>query len=288
MDQGTRDELIGRLTEAIRSVTTAHPLRVAIDGPPAAEQDHAGRRARHRLARAGPRRHPRDHRRLPLPPCTALPARPVLGRRLLLRRPRPRLAVPGRARSAGPGRRPKISTRGLRQRYRHPTVTAGHDCPRRRHTALRRRLPPTPGTARSMGPAHLRVRPVRADRGTRSEPQHRPGRIHRRRRRSRTVLAQPLHPIPTALPRHSPPNRSRRHHRLQRRTPTANLGGQISTLIGTQDLTIARRSHGRSPDRRGRRDRRRSLDAQVKAERPDDDDGLTGALVPARVTAVDP
>ncbi|WP_329248863.1 cytidylate kinase family protein [Actinoallomurus sp. NBC_01490] len=36
MDQGTRDELIGRLTEAIRSVTTAHPLRVAIDGPPAA------------------------------------------------------------------------------------------------------------------------------------------------------------------------------------------------------------------------------------------------------------
>ncbi|WP_371525034.1 cytidylate kinase family protein [Streptomyces sp. NBC_01283] len=35
MDQGTRSELISRLAEAIRSVRTAHPLRVAIDGPPA-------------------------------------------------------------------------------------------------------------------------------------------------------------------------------------------------------------------------------------------------------------
>ncbi|GAA2672360.1 hypothetical protein GCM10010400_37870 [Streptomyces aculeolatus] len=36
MDAGTRDELISSLTEAIRSVRTAHPLRVAVDGPPAA------------------------------------------------------------------------------------------------------------------------------------------------------------------------------------------------------------------------------------------------------------
>lgn len=35
MDHGTRAELISALTEAITSVTTAHPLRVAIDGPPA-------------------------------------------------------------------------------------------------------------------------------------------------------------------------------------------------------------------------------------------------------------
>jgi uridine kinase len=33
--QGTRGELISRLTEVITSVTPAHPLRVAIDGPPA-------------------------------------------------------------------------------------------------------------------------------------------------------------------------------------------------------------------------------------------------------------
>ncbi|PWW64733.1 hypothetical protein DFQ13_103707 [Actinokineospora spheciospongiae] len=32
----TRGELIGRLAEAISSATIAHPLRVAIDGPPAA------------------------------------------------------------------------------------------------------------------------------------------------------------------------------------------------------------------------------------------------------------
>ena len=36
MDQGTRGELLGRLAEAMGSVTTAHPLRAAIDGPPAA------------------------------------------------------------------------------------------------------------------------------------------------------------------------------------------------------------------------------------------------------------
>ncbi|MEU4644809.1 uridylate kinase [Micromonospora sp. NPDC023814] len=36
MDQGTRDEMLGRLAEAVGSVTVTHPTRVAIDGPPAA------------------------------------------------------------------------------------------------------------------------------------------------------------------------------------------------------------------------------------------------------------
>jgi uridine kinase len=36
MDNGTRGELLSRLAEAVGSVTTAHPTRVAIDGPPAA------------------------------------------------------------------------------------------------------------------------------------------------------------------------------------------------------------------------------------------------------------
>ena len=36
MNNGTRRELLGRLAEAIESVTTAHPVRVAVDGPPAA------------------------------------------------------------------------------------------------------------------------------------------------------------------------------------------------------------------------------------------------------------
>jgi uridine kinase len=36
MDSGTRGELLGRLAEAVGSVTIAHPTRVAVDGPPAA------------------------------------------------------------------------------------------------------------------------------------------------------------------------------------------------------------------------------------------------------------
>ncbi len=36
MDDGSRDELLSRLAEAVGSVTIAHPTRVAIDGPPAA------------------------------------------------------------------------------------------------------------------------------------------------------------------------------------------------------------------------------------------------------------
>lgn len=36
MDNGTRDRVLGRLAEATESVTTAHPVRVAVDGPPAA------------------------------------------------------------------------------------------------------------------------------------------------------------------------------------------------------------------------------------------------------------
>jgi len=36
MDDGTRDELLSRLAEAVGSVTIAHPTRVAVDGPPAA------------------------------------------------------------------------------------------------------------------------------------------------------------------------------------------------------------------------------------------------------------
>ena len=35
MDNGTRDELLSRLVEAVGSVTIAHPTRVAVDGPPA-------------------------------------------------------------------------------------------------------------------------------------------------------------------------------------------------------------------------------------------------------------
>ena len=42
MDNGTRDELLSRLAEAVGSVTIAHPTRVAIDGPPAAGKTTLG------------------------------------------------------------------------------------------------------------------------------------------------------------------------------------------------------------------------------------------------------
>ena len=35
IDQGTRGEFVSRLAEVVSSAPTAHPLRVAIDGPPA-------------------------------------------------------------------------------------------------------------------------------------------------------------------------------------------------------------------------------------------------------------
>lgn len=36
MENGTSDEVLSRLAEAVGSITPAHPIRVAVDGPPAA------------------------------------------------------------------------------------------------------------------------------------------------------------------------------------------------------------------------------------------------------------
>lgn len=36
MDQGTRDELLGRLADEVGTIAVKHPTRVAVDGPPAA------------------------------------------------------------------------------------------------------------------------------------------------------------------------------------------------------------------------------------------------------------
>jgi uridine kinase len=42
MDNGTRNDLLSRLAKAVGSVTTPHPTRVAIDGPPAAGKTTLG------------------------------------------------------------------------------------------------------------------------------------------------------------------------------------------------------------------------------------------------------
>ena len=47
MDEGTRGELLDQLAGAIESVTTSHPLRVAVDGPPAAGKTTLVTRQRH-------------------------------------------------------------------------------------------------------------------------------------------------------------------------------------------------------------------------------------------------
>ena len=114
MDQGTCDELLSP------------------------RQDHARRRARRRLALAGPRCHPRNDRRFPLPAGTALSAWRLLGRKLLLRHARPRRAEEGSARSARPGRRSTLPIRGLRTHRGYRDVAAGHDRPRRLRAGLRR------------------------------------------------------------------------------------------------------------------------------------------------------
>jgi hypothetical protein len=96
MDQGTRDELLGRLAEAVGSVTVAHPTRVAIDGPPAAGKTTLANELAVVLCSQG-----RDVIRATIDeflfPWAQRYPRRVLGRRLLLRHLRLRRAEPGAA-----------------------------------------------------------------------------------------------------------------------------------------------------------------------------------------------
>ena len=130
MDKGTRGELLDRLAEAIESATTSHPLRVAVDGPPAAgkttladelalllrtrgrevirastESFHLPRAQRYRHGEFSPEANYHDSFDYDT-----------------LRR--------GPARPAGPGRRPAVPARGLRPRHGHGRVRADHDGPR--------------------------------------------------------------------------------------------------------------------------------------------------------------
>jgi uridine kinase len=134
LDQGTRDEVLGRLAEAVGSVTVAHPTRVAIDGPPAAGKTTLADELAVVLRDQG-----RDVIRATIddflfPRARRYRARRVLGRRLLLRHPRLRRAEPGSARSARSGRRSTLPTRGLRPHRGYCAVPAGHD--RRRDAVL--------------------------------------------------------------------------------------------------------------------------------------------------------
>jgi len=129
MDQGTRDEMLGRLAEAVGSVTVAHPTRVAIDGPPAAGKTTLANKLAVVLHTQG-----RDVIRATIddflfPRAQRYPRGEYSAERLLLRHPRLRRAEPGSARSARPGRRSTLPTRGLRPHSGYCAVPAGHDCP---------------------------------------------------------------------------------------------------------------------------------------------------------------
>ena len=145
MDNGTRDELLSRLAEAVGSITIAHPTRVAIDGPPAAGKTTLGdelavvlRAQGREVIRASiegfllPRSQRYRRGEYSAEGCYYDSFDFDALYRVLLD-------------PLGPGWRPKVPAGGLRPPYGNRTVPAGHDGTRRRRAALRRRVSPTPG-----------------------------------------------------------------------------------------------------------------------------------------------
>ena len=208
MVQGTRDELLGRLAEAVGAVTVAHPTRVAVDGPPAAGKTTLADELAVVL------RESRDVWTMTISLGPALSARRVsaegcyhdthdneaLNRVLLI--------------AGGRDQHSSVYEPGCR------AVPAGHGRPGRRRARLRRRLPPAPGTDRAVGPAHLRVDCTGEDSGSCRDPRA-PGVSSGRHR---TTLAGALHPLAAALLRYGPPDPVRRLRGAQRRASAAGLG----------------------------------------------------------------
>ena len=220
MDQGTRDELLGRLAEAVGSVTVAHPTRVAIDGPPAAGKTTLADELAVVLRAQG-----RDVIRATIDDFLFPRAQryrrgeysaegcyfdthdyDALNRVLLD--------------PLGPG--------GDR-RFQHAVYDRTTD------TALSPPVTTAPADAVLVFDGVFLLRPELIDRwdlrifvSTAFEKTVDRALIRERRvssaRRSRAALAHALHPLPTALLRYGPPDRSRRHRRAQRRAPAAGMG----------------------------------------------------------------
>src|SRR5580704_5788937 len=240
MDKGTRGELLDRLAGTIESVITSHPLRVAVDGPPAAgkttladelalllrargrkvirastESFHLPRAQRYRRGEFSPKANYHDSfdydtlRRVLLAP----------------------LGLDGERRYQAAVYDIETDTA-----VSPPVTTASADAVLLLDGVFLLR-PELIGR----GPEHLRVRRIRADPGSRPDPGSGATRIHRR---SRAALPHPLHPRPEALLRHGPPGRSRRHHRAQRRAPASRVASPTA-LTSTQDPRFST-----GPDRR--------------------------------------
>ena len=146
MDQGTRDELLDRLAEAVGSVTVAHPTRVAIDGPPAAGKTTLADELAVVLREQG-----RDVIRATIDDFLFPRAQ---------RYPRGEYSAEGcyfdthdydalnrvLLDPLGPGGDRRFQPAVYDRDSGYRAVPAGHDRPRRRRAGLRRRLPPAPGT----------------------------------------------------------------------------------------------------------------------------------------------
>ena len=221
MDNGTRDEMLGRLAEAVGSVTVAHPTRVAVDGPPAAGKTTLADELAVVLRAQGrdviratiegflfPRAQ-RYRRGEYSPEGCYLDTHDYDALNRVLLDP------------LGPG--------GDR-RFQHAVYDRTTD------TALSPPVTTAPADAVLVFDGVFLLRPELIDRwdlrifvSTAFEETVDRALIREQagvvRRRSRAPLARALHPLPTVLLRDGPPDRSRRHRRAQRRAPAAGMGG---------------------------------------------------------------
>ncbi len=223
-DQVTRDDVLGRLAAAVGSVTVAHPVRVALDGAARGRQDHARRRAGRRPTRAGPPRRSGDDRRLPRShghgAIAAVSTRPKAATST------PRTVMPSSGSFSTRSGRTGIgasSTRSTTRTTECCAVPGGRDSLCRHRPAVRRRLPACARSWSSGGTSGSSSRPSLERTVARAA-------IRERRavlcRRGRTTLARAVHPGPGAVRHEGAPDRSRRHHRAQRRSRAAGLGAR--------------------------------------------------------------
>ena len=209
MDKGTRGKLLDRLAEAIESVSTEHPLRVAVDGPPAAGKTTLA-----------------DELALLLRTRGREVIRASIESFLLPRAQRYR-----RGKDSPEGcyhdsfdfdtlHRVLLDPLGPNgdRRYQDAIYDRSTD------TALSLPVTTAPADAVLLFDGVFLLRPELIDRWD-----------------LRIFVSATF--LPTALLRHRPPDRSRRHHRAQGGTPTAHMGSP-TILISTKDLTIARSALG--------------------------------------------
>ena len=231
MDNGTRDELLGRLAEAVGSVTIAHPTRVAVDGPPAAGKTTLADelavvlRARGReVIRASiegflfPRSQRYRRGEYSAEGCYHDSFDYDALHRVLLD-------------PLGPG--------GDR-RFQQAVYDFATD------TALSPPATTAPADAVLLFDGVFLLRPELIDRWdlrifvsaafeeTLARARTRDQALFGSAAESRATLPRPLHACPTALLRHGPPDRPRRHRRAQRRARAAGMGGPTTLISDTR------------------------------------------------------